>query len=690
MAKQRKQSRKKGAKKDAKQRSSKKKVQARKSSATPLEIESVLREKRVFEAPKEFKKRAHISSFTQLKKMLREAERDPVAFWEKQAEALDWFRRWDKAFEWKYPFVKWFLGGQLNASYQCLDRHIQTWRRNKAAIVWEGEPGDQRILTYDALYREVCRFANVLKSLGVKKKDVVAIYMGMIPEAVIAMLACARIGAVHNVVFGGFSAEALRERINDSKAVAVITQDAAFRRGTEVRLKDAVDKALRKAPTVENVIVYRRSGAEITMKVGRDHWWHDLISGSELSCPPARLNSEHPLFILYTSGSTGKPKGVLHTTGGYLTQVAYTTKMVFDLQEDDLYWCTADIGWVTGHSYIVYGPLANGATVLMYEGAPDYPTPDRFWDIVERHRVTIFYTAPTAIRAFMRWGESYPRKHDLSSLRLLGTVGEPINPEAWMWYYSVIGRKRCPIVDTWWQTETGAIMIAPFPGATPLKPGSATLPIPGIIADVVRSDGTSCAPDEGGFLVIKHPWPSMFRTLYGDPKRYKEIYWSKFPPKESQPGYYFTGDGARKDKDGYFWIMGRIDDVVNVSGHRLGTAEIESALVSHSAVAEAAVVARPDEVKGNALVAFVVLKRGEMPSEQLRQELREHVAKEIGPIAKPDEIRFTDALPKTRSGKIMRRLLREIVTSGKIRGDITTLEDREVVEKLRQQLGEEE
>ncbi len=656
---------------------------------TTAEIESVLREQRVFEASEEFKKRAHLSSFTKLKRLRREAEKDPVAFWEKQAEALDWFRKWDRAFEWKYPFVRWFIGGQLNASYQCLDRHITTWRRNKAAIVWEGEPGDQRILTYDALYNEVNKFANVLKSLGIKRRDVVAIYMGMVPEAVIAMLACARIGATHNVVFGGFSAEALRERINDSKAKLVITQDAAWRRGNEVRLKDAVDEALKKAPTVKNVIVYRRTGTEINMKMGRDHWWHELMEGASPVCKPERLSSEHPLFILYTSGSTGKPKGVLHTTGGYMTQVTYTTKMVFDLHDDDLYWCTADIGWVTGHSYIVYGPLANGATVLMYEGAPNYPAPDRFWDIVERHRVTIFYTAPTAIRAFMRWGESYPRKHDLSSLRLLGTVGEPINPEAWMWYYTVIGGKRCPIVDTWWQTETGAIMISPLPGATPLKPGSATFPLPGILADVVRSDGTSCKANEGGYLVVKHPWPSMFRTLFGDPKRYKEVYWSKFPPTKDRNGYYFTGDGARKDEDGYFWIMGRIDDVVNVSGHRLGTAEVESALVSHPSVAEAAVVARPDEIKGNALVAFVVLKAGVKETEKLRQELREHVGKEIGPIAKPDEIRFTDALPKTRSGKIMRRLLREIVTSGVIRGDITTLEDKAVIERLRQQLGEE-
>lgn len=650
-------------------------------------IESVLQENRVFPPSQQFSDNAHISSFAQLKRLIKKAERDPVAFWEEQARELEWFKPWKTALRWKAPFAQWFVGGKLNVSSNCLDRHTTTWRRNKAAIIWEGEPGDTRTLTYQALYTEVCKFANVLKSLGVKKGDVVAIYMGMVPEAAIAMLACARLGATHNIVFGGFSADALRERINDSKAVCVVTQDAAHRRGTIVRLKDAVDEALKKAPTVENVVVYRRTEEKLTMKTGRDHWWHERMAAVNAVCPAEPLDSEHPLFILYTSGSTGKPKGILHTTGGYLTQAAYTTKLVFDMKDEDIYFCTADIGWVTGHSYVVYGPLACGATVFMYEGAPTYPQPDRFWDMIERHRITIFYTAPTAIRAFMKAGESYPLKHDLSSLRLLGTVGEPINPEAWIWYHTFIGGKRCPIVDTWWQTETGAMMISPVPGATPAKPGTATLPLPGILADVVRRDGTSCKKNEGGYLAVKHPWPSMLRTVFGDDERYKTTYWSQYPKTKEHPAYYFPGDGARRDSDGYIWIMGRVDDVVNVSGHRLGTAEVESALVSHPLVAEAAVVARPDEIKGNALVAFVTLKNKSDASDtaqDIKELLRAHVAKEIGAIAKPDEIRLTEALPKTRSGKIMRRLLREVASGGVVTGDTTTLEDYSVLEKLRE------
>ncbi len=651
-------------------------------------ISSVLQEHRSFTPPDEFSQQAHVSSFAALKKLIKKAERDPVAFWEEQARELHWFREWKTALRWKEPFAKWFVGGKINAAYNCVDRHVATWRRNKAAIIWEGEPGDTRTLTYQALSVEVNKCANVLKSLGVQKGDVVAIYMGMVPEAVIAMLACARIGATHNIVFGGFSADALRERINDSQAVCVMTQDAAHRRGTIVRLKDAVDEALKKTPTVKNVVVYRRTDEQIPMKTGRDHWWHERMAAVSADCPAEPLDSEHPLFILYTSGSTGKPKGILHTTGGYLTQVSYSTKLVFDMQESDLYFCSADIGWVTGHSYIVYGPLSLGASVFMYEGAPLYPTPARMWEMVERHKVTIFYTAPTAIRAFMKAGESHVLRHDLSSLRLLGTVGEPINPEAWMWYHTFVGNKRCPIVDTWWQTETGAMMISPVPGATPTKPGTATLPLPGILADVVRKDGTPCRKNEGGYLVVKHPWPAMLRTIYGDEERYKKTYWSNYPKTKEHPAYYFPGDGARKDNDGYIWIMGRVDDVVNVSGHRLGTAEVESALVSHPMVAEAAVVARPDDIKGNALVAFVTLKseaaaQVTSPSD-IKELLRNHVQHEIGAIAKPDDVRLTEALPKTRSGKIMRRLLREIASGANVTGDTTTLEDYSVLEKLRE------
>ena len=555
---------------------------------------------------------------------------------------------------------------------------MTSWRRNKAAIIWEGEPGESRTLTYQQLHTEVCKFANVLKKQGVAKGDRVALYMPLIPELAIAMLACARIGATHTIIFGGFSADALKDRINDCACKAVVTADGGWRRGGEVKLKPAVDEALKSTPTVTSCIVYKRTGTQITMQPGRDHWWHELIETVDDNCPAEELDSEHPLFILYTSGTTGKPKGILHTTGGYLTQVAVTTKLVFDLKDEDVYWCTADIGWVTGHSYVVYGPLANGATSLMYEGAPNHPNPDRFWQIIDKYKVNIFYTAPTAIRAFIKWGEQWVLKHNLSSLRLLGTVGEPINPEAWMWYHQIIGKGKCPIVDTWWQTETGGIMISPLPGATPTTPGTATRPIPGIAIDVITKEGKSCAANEGGYLVIKKPWPGMLRTIWGDDERYKQQYWSEIP------GYYFAGDGARKDQHGYYWIMGRVDDVLNVAGHRLGTAEVESALVSHHTVAEAAVVGRPDDLKGSAIVAFVTLEGGRVGTDELKNELRNHVGKEIGAIAKPDDIRFTDTLPKTRSGKIMRRLLRELAAGGKVSGDTTTLEDFSVLEKLRE------
>jgi acetyl-CoA synthetase len=640
------------------------------------DIDSALKEKRLFEASEEFRSKAHIQSPAEYERLYQEAEQNPEAFWGKIAGELHWFKKWDRVLEWNLPFAQWFIGGETNLSYNCLDRHAATWRRNKAAILWEGEPGDSRALTYQQLMREVSKCANVLKSLGVKKGDRVAIYMGMVPELPIALLACARIGAPHTVVFGGFSAQALIDRINDCGATAVITQDASYRRGAEVKLKEAVDQALPQCPTVRNVLVYRRTGAELKMQAGRDHWWHELMETASADCPAEPLDSEHPLYLLYTSGTTGKPKGILHTTGGYAVGTYITSKWVFDLREEDTFWCTADIGWVTGHSYVVYGPLQNGATVLMYEGAPTWPEPDRFWKIVEKYQVSIFYTAPTAIRAFMRLGEQWPRKYEMKSLRLLGSVGEPINPEAWMWYREIIGRGRCPIVDTWWQTETGAILISPLPGAIPTKPGSATKPLPGIIADVVNREGQSVGKGSGGFLVIKRPWPSMLRTIYGDPERYKEQYWSQIP------GMYFAGDGARIDQDGYFWLMGRVDDVLNVAGHRLSTMEIESALVANPMVAEAAVVGRPDDIKGQAVSAFVTLKAGQTPGEELKNQLRQWVAKEIGPIAKPDDIRFTDSLPKTRSGKIMRRLLREIATNGEVKGDTTTLEDFSVLTKL--------
>ncbi len=641
-------------------------------------IESILTESRVFFPPPEFTRKAHISSLEQYQKLWDRAKDDPDGFWGEQARILHWFKPWEKVLDWNPPHAEWFVGGQLNISYNCVDRHCEGPTKNKAALIWEGELGERRVYRYQDLQREVAQFANVLKGLGVGKGDVVAIYMPMIPELAIAMLACTRIGAPHTVVFGGFSSEALSGRIQDCHAKVVITSDGGYRRGKIVPLKENVDEALVHCPTIRNVVVARRTGHHIVMSPGRDHWWHELVANASSTCPAEPLDSEHPLFILYTSGSTGKPKGILHTTGGYLVGTACTTRWVFDLKDDDTYFCTADVGWVTGHSYVIYGPLANGATTVMYEGAPNWPDEGRFWKIIEDYRITILYTAPTAIRAFMKWGERFPRRYDLSSLRLLGTVGEPINPEAWMWYHKVIGGERCPIVDTWWQTETGTIMISPLPGATPTIPGSATRPLPGIVPEIVTRDGKPVGPNKGGLLVIKQPWPAMLRTIYGDDARYQQQYWSEIP------GCYLTGDGARCDEQGNYWIMGRVDDVLNVSGHRLSTMEVESALVSHPKVAEAAVVGRPDEFKGQAITAFVTLESSESPSEELRRELREHVTKEIGALARPDEIRFTEALPKTRSGKIMRRLLRDVAAGRESTGDTTTIEDLSVIARLRE------
>ena len=647
-------------------------------AAANQDLDSTLREFRVFPPPPEFSARAHIKSLEEYETLYKQSIDDPETFWAGVANDLHWFKRWDKVLEWNEPWAKWFVGGKLNLCYNCVDRHALGPRAGKTALIWEGEPGEIRRLTYAELHVEVQRFANALKSLGIKKGDRVAVYMGMTPELAIALLACARIGAVHSVIFGGFAANAIADRVNDSSCVAILTQDSSYRRGGEIQLKRTVDEAMNACPTVKHVVVYRRTGSPVTMVEGRDHWWHDLIAAAAPDCPAEELDSEDPLYILYTSGTTGKPKGLVHTTGGYAVQTYITTKYVFDIRDEDIYWCTADIGWVTGHSYVVYGPLQNGATVLMYEGAPNWPDFSRFWKIIDDHKVSIFYTAPTAIRAFIKWGDQHVEKYKLDSLRLLGTVGEPINPEAWMWYREKIGHNRCPIVDTWWQTETGAILIAPIPGAVPTKPGSATRPFFGIEPAVVTKEGEPVPAGHGGLLVVRKPWPSMARTVYGDPERYQQTYWSDVP------GCYFTGDGARMDQDGYFWLMGRVDDVINVSGHRLGTMEVESALVAHPKVAEAAVVGRPDELKGQAISAFVSLESGNYPSEQLKDELRKWVSKEIGSLARPDDIRFTEALPKTRSGKIMRRLLRELATHGEIKGDITTLEDFTVISKLRE------
>jgi acetyl-CoA synthetase len=641
-------------------------------------LDSILQERRVFPPPAEFAAQAHVKSLEQYDALYTRSIQDPEGFWAEIASELHWFSPWSRVLDWQPPLARWFVDGKINLCYNCVDRHALSERKDKVAILWEGEPGEIRKLTFDELHREVQKFANVLKGLGIRKGDRVAIYMGMTPELAIALLACARIGAVHSVIFGGFAANALVDRINDASCIALITQDGSYRRGQEVRLKPIADEALNSCPTIKNVVVYRRTGSAVNMKPGRDQWWQDLHEKAAAECPAEQLDAEDPLYILYTSGTTGKPKGLVHTTGGYSVQTYLTSKLIFDLKPDDVYWCTADIGWVTGHSYVVYGILQNGVTTVMYEGAPNFPEADRMWKIVDDHKVTVFYTAPTAIRACIKWGDQYPLKHSLASLRLLGTVGEPINPQAWMWYRETIGKGRCPIVDTWWQTETGAIMLAPLPGAIPTKPGSATRPFFGIQPAIVNRDGETVPAGSGGLLVIRHPWPSMARTIFNDPDRYAKQYWSEIP------GNYLTGDGARVDLDGDYWLMGRVDDVINVSGHRLGTMEVESALVAHPKVAEAAVVGRPDELKGQAIAAFVSLESSHHPSPQLKAELREWVAKEIGSLARPDDIRFTQALPKTRSGKIMRRLLRELASSGEIKGDTTTLEDFTVIAQLRQ------
>lgn len=641
-------------------------------------LDSTLREDRVFSPPEEFARHAHIKSLAQYEALYSQSIEQPEKFWEEVARELPWFQPWTSVLEWNAPWAKWFAGAKLNLCYNCVDRHVNEGKRDKVAILWEGETGEIRKLTFGDLHEQVQRFANGLKSLGIRKGDRVAIYMGMTPELAIALLACARIGAIHSVIFGGFASNAIVDRVNDAQAVAIITQDGSWRRGSEIKLKAAVDEAVPHCPSVKNVVVYRRTESDIPMH-SHDIWWHDLVARVSAECPPEALDSEDPLYILYTSGTTGKPKGLVHTTGGYAVQTYITSKLIFDLKPDDVYWCTADIGWVTGHSYVIYGILQNGVTTVMYEGSPTYPEPDRFWQIIDDHKVTVFYTAPTAIRAFIKLGDQYPLKHSLDSLRLLGTVGEPINPEAWMWYRKIIGRDRCPIVDTWWQTETGCIMISPIPGAIAAKPGSATRPFFGIQPEVVNRNGDPVPTGQGGLLVIRKPWPSMARTIYNDPERYEKTYWSEVP------GSYFTGDGARVDEDGCYWLMGRVDDVINVSGHRLGTMEVESALVAHPKVAEAAVVGRPHELKGQAISAFVTLESGYKPSPELKEELRAWVAKEIGALARPEEIRFADALPKTRSGKIMRRLLRELASGGDFKGDTTTLEDFSVLAKLREQ-----
>ncbi len=650
------------------------------------QIESVLQEERVFAPPQSLSAEAAVGSLEAYRALVAQADADPDAFWGQQAkEHLHWFQPFEQVLDWSNPpFARWFEGGTTNLSYNCLDRHLDGPRADKTALIWEGEPGDVRRFSYRELHGEVCRAANALKALGIGKGDLVALYMPMVPEAAIAMLACARIGAPHSVVFGGFSADALRDRLIDGEAKAVITADGGFRKDKPVALKPAVDEALAggAVPSVQAVLVVQRTQGAVTMEAGRDHWWHEQVPQQAAECPAEPMASEDRLFVLYTSGSTGKPKGVVHTTAGYTLLAHLTFRWIFDLKEDDVHWCTADVGWITGHSYIVYGPLSNGATTVMYEGAPRPSKPGAFWELIEKHKITLFYTAPTAIRAFMKSGRSVPDGYDMSSLRILGTVGEPINPEAWIWYRDVIGGNRCPIIDTWWQTETGGVMISPLPGATPTKPGSATLPLPGIAADVVDASGQSVGADEGGFLVVRRPWPGMMRTVHGDPDRFRRSYWEHLRAADGS-AIYFAGDGARRDGDGYFWVMGRVDDVINVSGHRLGTMEIESALVSHPAVAEAAVVGRPDELKGEGIVAFVSLEGGREGSPELNAELRKHVGAEIGPIARPDEIRFSDALPKTRSGKIMRRILRALAAGEEVSGDTSTLEDRSVLERLR-------
>ncbi len=653
-------------------------------------IDVLLEENRQFPPPESFRQKAWVRD----ESVYERAQKDPEKYWADWAKELTWFKPWNKVLEWNPPYAKWFLGGKLNVSFNCIDRHLNGPRKTKPAILWEGEPGDTRTLTYEELSREVNRFANVLKSLGVKKGDRVALYLPLIPELAIALLACARIGAVHSVVFGGFSAEALRDRINDAEAKLLVTANFGWRRGKQLALKAASDEALKGTPSIEKVVVVKRGDFPIEWKTGRDFWWHELVEKANPVCEPESMDSEDMLFILYTSGTTGKPKGIIHTTGGYLTGVYATTKWVFDLKEEDIYWCTADIGWGTGHSYVVYGPLANGATVVMYEGAPDWPDKDRMWKIIEKNKVTIFYTAPTAIRAFMKWGTEWPKHANLSSLRLLGTVGEPINPEAWIWYQQNIGQGRCPIVDTWWQTETGMIMITPLPGVTTLKPGSATKPFPGVFAEVLNEEGEVITVG-GGYGALTKPWPAMLRGIFNDPERYEKTYWSKWPPalRADRPGgnscFYFTGDGAKRDEEGYFWFLGRVDDVLNVAGHRIGTMEVESALVDHSAVAEAAVVGKTHDIKGQALAAFVTLKEGNSPTPELQSQLKEHVAKKIGSIARPDDIIFSADLPKTRSGKIMRRLLRDIA-EGKALGDTTTLADPAVVAQLKQKYEDKE
>jgi acetyl-CoA synthetase len=643
------------------------------------QIDTVMHEDRLFPPAAEFAAAARIKSLDEYQQLWDRAASDPVAFWSELArDELHWFEPFTNGLEWQEPFAQWFVGGRTNASYNCLDLHLAAGRGDRLALLWEGEPGDTRTLTYAELHQEVCRFASGLRSLGVGEGDVVSIYMPMVPELVVAMLACARIGAIHSVIFAGFSAEAIADRNQDAQAKVQLTADAGWRRGKVLPLKSVVDEALAKSPSVQKCVVLRRVGEEVAMQEGRDLWWHDLVAGASADCPAEPLDSETPLFILYTSGSTGKPKGIMHTTAGYNLYAKKTFQWVFDHRDDDIFWCTADCGWVTGHTYLVYGPLSAGATCLMYEGAPNFPDESRFWQLIEKYRVTTFYTAPTAIRVFIKWGDHHVDKHDLSSLRLLGTVGEGINPEAWMWYHEKIGGTRCPIVDTWWQTETGGIMMSPLPGAIATKPGSCTKPLPGIVPQILTPSGKPVAAEQGGWLTIAHPWPGMLRGIWGDNDRYQEVYWSKVP------GKYLAGDNARCDADGYYWIMGRIDDVLNVSGHRLSTIEIESALVSHPQVAEAAAVGRPHDLKGEAVAAFVTLKNGE-PNDQLRQELKQHVRKEIGALAEPDDIRFTASLPKTRSGKIMRRLLKDIASGKETVGDTTTLEDYSVLASLREE-----